>query len=66
MINSALKSDCDVYFLSVYFDIKIFSLILLIQEWQSVKNTDKNDRKVNAIMFTNLLKYSREILSGKK
>ena len=31
MINSALKSDRDVDFLSVYFNIKIFSLILLIQ-----------------------------------
>ena len=31
MINSALKSDCDVDFLSVYFNTKIFSLILLIQ-----------------------------------
>ena len=33
MINSVLKIDCDVDFLSVYFNIKIFSLILLIQEW---------------------------------
>ena len=31
MINSALKSDCDVDFLSVYFNTKIFSLMLLIQ-----------------------------------
>ena len=32
MINSALKSDCDMDFLSVYFNIKTFSLTkLLIQ-----------------------------------
>ena len=32
MINSALESDCDVDFLSVYFNIKTFSLTkLLIQ-----------------------------------
>ena len=30
MINSALKSDCDVDFLSVYFNIKFFSLTVTI------------------------------------